>query len=100
MPQTPKRKSASAIAEEAMLAGQIAKAKSFSAFLLFGPRDRRKVTIDQGGPEGYAKAVEAAAQLNAEARAQGSCREAIIYAINSLGSFDVSPEAAKQAGLI
>lgn len=100
MPQISKRKSASALAEEAMLAKEIAKAHAFSAFLLFGPKDRRKVLIEQGGPEGYAKAVEAADQLNAQARADGSTRSAIIYAISRLGSFDVSPEAAKQAGLI
>lgn len=94
------KKSAATLREEQELAVQIAKAHAFSAFLLFGPRDRRKVMIDEGGPEGYAKAVAAAADLNAQARADGSTRSAIIYAINRLGSFDVTPDAAKRAGLI
>lgn len=93
-------KTAATIREEQELAVQIAKAHSFSAFLLFGPFDRRKVMIDEGGPGGYAKAVAAADDLTAKARAQGSPRSAIIYAINSLGSFDVSPETARLAGLI
>lgn len=100
MPQTIKRQSASAKAEAEMLAQQIAKAHAFSAFLLFGPRDRRKVQIDQGGPEGYAAVLAAADQLNAQARADGSTRTAIVYAISKLGSFDVDPAAAKLAGLI
>lgn len=94
------KKSAATLREERELADQIAKAHAFSAFLLFGPRDRRKVMIEQGGPEGYAAAVKAADDLNAQARADGSTRRAIIYAINRLGSFDVTPDAAKLAGLI
>ena len=94
------KKSATAMREDRELADQIAKAHAFSAFLLFGPRDRRKVMIDEGGPEGYAKAVAAKADLEAQARADGSTRGAIIYAINRLGSFDVTPEAAQRAGLI
>lgn len=93
-------KTAATIREEQELAEQIAKAHSFSAFLLFGPRDRRKVMIDEGGPEGYRKARLAADHLNEQARADGSTRSAIVYAINSLGSFDVTPEAAQRAGLI
>jgi hypothetical protein len=95
-----KRKSASAQAEDQALAAQIAKAHSFTAFLLFGPRDRRKVLIEEGGPAGYAKARAAADDLNAQARAEGSTRQAIVYAINSLGSFDVEPDTARLAGLI
>lgn len=94
------KKSAATLREEQELAEQIAKAHAFSAFLLFGPRDRRKVMIEQGGPEGYAAAVAAKADLDAQARADGSTRSAIIYAINRLGSFDVTPEAAARAGLI
>ncbi|APZ81870.1 hypothetical protein vBEliSR6L_105 [Erythrobacter phage vB_EliS_R6L] len=94
------KKSAATVREEQELAEQISKAHAFSAFLLFGPRDRRKVMIEQGGPEGYAAAVKAADDLNAQARADGSTRSAIIYAINRLGSFDVTPDAAKRAGLI
>lgn len=95
-----KKKSAATLREEAELAAQIAKAHAFSAFLLFGPRDRRKVVIEQAGPEGYAKAAAAAEELNRQAQADGSTRRAIIYAINRLGSFDVTPEAAARAGLI
>lgn len=94
------KKSASAEREDRELAEQIAKAHAFSAFLLFGPHDRRKVMIEEGGPEGYAKALAAKAELEAQARADGSTRRAIIYAINRLGSFDVTPEAARLAGLI
>lgn len=86
--------------ENASLSAQIAKAHAFSAFLLFGPFDRRKVTIDEGGPAGYAKALAAKAELEAQARADGSTRGAIVYAINKLGSFDVTDELARQAGLI
>lgn len=93
-------KSKASIDEDRMIAEQIGKARSFSAFLLFGPFDRRKVTIDQGGPEGYARALDAAAQLTAEAKAEGSPRHAIVYAIAPLGSFDVTPELAHAAGLI
>lgn len=93
-------KTKATLREEQELAEQIAKAHSFSAFLLFGPRDRRKVMIDEGGPEGYRKARLAADHLNDQARADGSTRSAIVYAINSLGSFDVTPEAAQRAGLI
>ena len=93
-------KTAATIREEKELAEQIAKAHAFSAFLLFGPRDRRKVMIDQGGAEGYAAARAAADRLDSEASAQGSTRRAIVYAINRLGSFDVTPEAAQRAGLI
>lgn len=93
-------KTPATIREEQELAEQIAKAHAFSAFLLFGPRDRRKVMIDEGGPEGYAKARAAADDLNAKARKDGSTRSAIVYAINRLGSFDVTPEAAQRAGLI
>jgi len=95
-----RKKSAATLREEQELAVQIAKAHAFSAFLLFGPRDRRKVMIEQGGPEGYAAAVKAADELNQQARADGSTRSAIIYAINRLGSFDVTPDAARLAGLI
>lgn len=93
-------KTKATLREEAELAEQIAKAHAFSAFLLFGPHDRRKVMINEGGPEGYRKARLAADGLNDQARADGSTRSAIVYAINSLGSFDVSPEAAQRAGLI
>lgn len=93
-------KTKATLREEQELAEQISKAHSFSAFLLFGPRDRRKVMIDEGGPEGYRKARLAADHLNDQARADGSTRSAIVYAINSLGSFDVTPEAAQRAGLI
>jgi hypothetical protein len=93
-------KTKATLREEQELAEQIGKAHSFSAFLLFGPRDRRKVMIDEGGPEGYRKARLAADHLNDQARADGSTRSAIVYAINSLGSFDVTPEAAQRAGLI
>ncbi len=95
-----RKKSAATLREEQELAEQIGKAHAFSAFLLFGPRDRRKLVIEKGGPEGYAAAVEAAAQLDSQARLEGSPRRAIIYAINRLGSFDVTPDAAKRAGLI
>lgn len=95
-----KAKTPATIREEQELAAQIAKAHSFSAFLLFGPFDRRKVMINEGGAVGYAEAVRCAAELTEQARAQGSPRSAIIYAINSLGSFDVSPETARMAGLI
>lgn len=94
------KKSAATLREEQELAVQIGKAHAFSAFLLFGPHDRRKVMIEQGGPEGYAKALAAKADLEAQARADGSTRGAIIYAINRLGSFDVTPEAAQRAGLV
>lgn len=93
-------KTKATLREEAELAEQIAKAHAFSAFLLFGPNDRRKVMIEQGGPEGYAAARTAADDLDAQARADGSTRRAIVYAINRLGSFDVTPEAAQRAGLI
>lgn len=93
-------KTKATIREEQELAEQIAKAHAFSAFLLFGPRDRRKVMIDEGGPEGYRKARLAADHLNQQARADGSTRSAIVYAINRLGSFDVSPDTARMAGLI
>ena len=100
MSQTPKRKSASAIAEEGTLAKEIARAHSFSAFLLFGPFDRRKVLIECGGAEGYRQARAAADELNRQAASEGSARRAIVYAINNLGSFDVTPEAAALAGLV
>lgn len=95
-----KTKTPATIREEQELSEQIAKATSFSAFLLFGPFDRRKVVISEGGGAGYQKAVDAAEALNKQARADGSSRSAIVYAINSLGSFCVTPALARQAGLI
>lgn len=93
-------KTAATIREEQELDEQIAKAHAFSAFLLFGPHDRRKYLVEEGGAFGYQCARKAADLMNEEARAQGSTRQAIVYAINSLGSFDVSPEAARRLGLI
>lgn len=93
-------KSKASIEEALLIADQIAKARAFSAFLLFAPFDRRKVVIEEGGPEGYAKALAAAEELNNAARAEGSLRHSIIYAIAPLGSFDVTPDLASAAGLI
>lgn len=96
----PRPKTKATLQEEAELAEQIAKAHAFTAFLLFGPHDRRKVEIDEGGAPGYARARAAANALNKQAHRDGSTRRAIVYAINSLGSFDVTPEAAIRAGLV
>lgn len=93
-----KSKSAATLREESELAEQIAKAHAFSAFLFVGPRDRRKTVVEAGGPEGYAAALVEGQRLKDEA--PGCTRRPIIYAINTLGSFDVTPDAAKRAGLI
>ena len=93
-------RSKASVEEDAMIADQIAKAHSFSAFLLAGPFDRRKAVIPTGGPEGYAEAVRIGDEMTAQARSEGSRKRAIIYAISKLGSFDVTPEMAKAAGLI
>lgn len=89
-------KSKSAQAEDAMLAGEIAKAKRFSASLHLGPGDRHTRYIEQGGPAGYAEALAQAEDLNKLSRFG---RRAIVYAINPLGSFPVSPELARLAGI-
>lgn len=91
------KKSASALAEDQALSSEIAKAHSFSAFLFNGPFDRRRVIVDEGGPAGYAKARAIADDLDKVSRYG---RRAIVYAINSLGSFPISDDLAKQAGLI
>lgn len=97
---TPRPKTKATLQEEAELDAQIATAHSFSAFLLFGPHDRRKYIVDQGGAFGYQCARKAADLMDEQARAEGSTRQAIVYAINKLGSFDVSREAARRLGLI
>ena len=80
MAQSIKRKSASAQAEERMIAAEIAKSNRFTACLHLGPGNRH--TAD--GMTSYEEAQEAAAQLN-EMSQYG--RRAIIYAVTKLGSF-------------
>lgn len=91
------RKSKAAEAEDRMLAGEIAKAHAFSAFLQRGQADRLKITIEEAGPSGYAKARLAADELNRQSQFG---RGAIVYAINRIGSFPVDENLARLAGLI
>jgi hypothetical protein len=86
-------KSKSAQAEDESIVEQIKRATHFTAFLLHGPGDRRK----RDNLPTYQAALAAAEELNAGSRFG---RKAIIYAVNSLGTFDVSPELARMAGLI
>jgi hypothetical protein len=83
--QTPKRKSASAQAEEREIAAQIARADYFTAHLRVGPHEKYTERADS-----YEGAVEAGNQLKAQHSRFG--RSAVIYAVNSLGSFDCTPE--------
>ena len=75
-----KAKSASAQAEERMIAGEIAKSAEFTACLHLGPGNR----MTAEGMTSYEEAQEAAGQLNEHSRFG---RKAVIYAITKLGSF-------------
>lgn len=86
-----KPKSKSAQDEERMLADQVRAADYFTAFLFAGQGDRRKV---DNLPD-YRAARDAADRLEAEAPG----RKAIVYAVNRLGSFPVTPDVANLAGV-
>lgn len=77
-----RRLSASAQAENRELARQIANAKEFSASIRLGPADKRTL---RDFPN-YSAARAAADDLN---KASRFGRRAVVYAINSLGSFPV-----------
>jgi hypothetical protein len=93
----PARKPKPVHPEDYELAAQIAKATRFSACLHLGPGNRTTRYVEKGGAEGYAEALVIAAELNTTSRFG---RRSIVYAINTLGSFSVTPELAKLAGLI
>lgn len=99
MPQMaiPARKPKPPHPEDYELAAQIAKATRFSACLHLGPCNRHTRYVEQGGPEGYAQALREAEDLNTLSKFG---RRSIVYAINTLGSFPVSPELATLAGLV
>ena len=84
MAQT-RRKSTSAMAEERMIAAEIAKSNEFTACLHLGPGNRQTAT----GMTTYEEALEAKAQLDAGSRFG---RKAIIYAVTKLGSFPCDDE--------
>lgn len=86
------KKSRAAMEEDRLLAAEIAKADQFSASIRLGPHDKRTSYCGT-----YAEAVAAKAALDSESQFG---RKAVIYAINRLGSFPVSEELAKLAGLI
>jgi hypothetical protein len=92
-----RKKSASAMAEDAMLAAEIRKADYFTAAIRYGPRDKRVRAFADADPRiAYAEALAAAAEFDAESKFG---RRAVVYAVNKLGTFDISPELAKLAGL-
>lgn len=76
----PKRKSANTIAEERMIAAEIAKADYFTVSLILGPHDRHKVAQIPN----YESAKVAADMLN---KLSKFGRKSIIYAVTKLGSF-------------
>lgn len=89
---TIRKPSRSAAAEDAVLAAEIAKAQRFSACIHLGPGNRQTVYTDS-----YAAALAAKAEMDAGSRFG---RRAVVYAINSLGSFPVDDRLAKMAGLV
>jgi hypothetical protein len=89
----PKHKSASAIAEEQMIAGEIRKADQFMVCLVLGPFNRHKRT----GIKTYQEALDAAAELD---KLSQFGRRSIVYAVNKLGSFPIDEHLAQLAGLI
>lgn len=93
----PQRKPKPPHPEDAELAAQIAKATRFSATIHLGPGDRHTHYFEASGAEGYAQALADAAELE---KLSKFGRRAIVYAINSLGSFAITPNLAKLAGLI
>lgn len=77
---------------------EIAKATKFSVHLRLSPFDKRTAVFDDADRKvAYAKALAAAAEMKAASRFG---RDPIIYAINSLGSFPLDADLARDAGLI
>ena len=88
-----KAKSASAIAEDATLAREVARADYFTAFMRYGPIDK----VRSEPLPTYEAARQRADEYQADSKFG---RQAVVYAVNSLGSFPVDEELAKLAGLI
>lgn len=82
--------------EDLLIAEQIKRATRFSACIHLGPHDRTTRYVEEGGPAGYAAALAIKAELDADSRFG---RRAVVYAINSLGSFPVDANLAQLAGL-
>lgn len=85
-----KPKTRAQIQEDREIAAQIAKAHEFSASIRLGPADKRT----RRGFKTYDQAREAAVELDAESKFG---RRAVIYAINSLGSFPCDPDLIAMA---
>jgi hypothetical protein len=81
--------------EDRLLAIEITKAHRFSTCLHLGPCDRHTHYFDAPWPDGYRQALADADELN---KLSKFGRRTVIYAINKLGSFDVSPKLAALAG--
>lgn len=81
--------------EDDMLAAQVRKATRFSACIHLGPGNRHTRYIEQGGQAGYDAALAVAAEFDAMSQFG---RRAVVYAINSLGSFPVDAKLARLAG--
>lgn len=90
MPASTKKKSAATIAEEAVIAREIAKADYFTAFLRVGPHEKYIERRDT-----YEEAKQAGEALRAQHSAFG--RRPVIYAVNKLGSFDCTDELVAMA---
>lgn len=86
--------SASAIAENRLIAAEIAKATEFSAYYRNGPHEKY---VERGFPT-YEAACQRRDELVAEHSRFG--RGGLVYAITSLGSFDCTDELVALAGEI
>lgn len=90
--------SPAAISDRRDQLAEIAKATRFSAHIRLSPFDKRTRVFEDADPRiAYAEARAAADEMNAESRFG---RRALIYAINSLGSFPLDDDLAREAGLI
>lgn len=90
--------SPAAISDRNAQLAEIAKATKFSATIRLGPHDKRTRWFEDADPRvAYAEALAAKAEFDAESRFG---RRALVYAINSLGSFPLDDDLARDAGLI
>lgn len=90
--------SPAAISDRRDQLAEIRKATRFSATIRLGPFDKRTRYFEDADPRvAYAEALAAKREYDAESKYG---RRALVYAINSLGSFPLDDDLARDAGLI